>query len=60
MVQYYKDQPFAPDVNETENPPASAEPCVLSEFNKLRETLLTDNAEKDWASELRRYLNTME
>jgi len=60
MAQYYKNRPSAPDVNETENPPAFAEPRVLSEFDKLRETLLADDVEEGWASELRRYLNTME
>jgi hypothetical protein len=60
MAQYYKDRPSAPVVNETENPPASAEPRILSEFDKLHETLFTDDAEKGWASELHCYLNTME
>jgi hypothetical protein len=59
MAQYYKDQPSAPVVNKTENPPASAEPRVLSESDKLRRTLLTDNAEEGWASKLCCYLNTM-
>ena len=58
MVEYYKNRPSAPDV-ETENPSASTG-RVLSEFDKLRETLLNDDAEEGWASELRRYLNTME
>jgi len=60
MVQYYKNRPSAPGVNETENPSASTEPRILSEFDKLRETLLADNAEEGWASKLHRYLNTME
>jgi hypothetical protein len=51
---------YQTDVNKTENPPASAEPHVLSEFNKLCETLLTGNAEEGWASKLCCYLNTME
>lgn len=58
MAEYYKNRPSAPDV-ETENPSASTG-RVLSEFDKLRETLLNDDAEEGWASELRRYLNTME
>jgi hypothetical protein len=33
---------------------------ILSEFDKLRETLLTDDMEEGWASELRRYLSTMQ
>ena len=60
MAQYYKNWLSAPDVNETENPPASTEPHILSEFNKFHETLLADDAEKGWASKLCQYLNTME
>jgi hypothetical protein len=60
ITNIYKDQPSAPDVNKTENPTASTEPRVLSKFDKLRETLLTDNAEEGWASKLHHYLNTME
>jgi len=60
MAQYYKNQPSVPDVNKTENPPAPAEPHVLSQFDKLRKTLLTDDAEEGWASKLHCYLNTME
>ena len=37
-----------------------AEVRVLSEYDKLRETLLTDDAEEGWASKLRRYLYTMQ
>jgi hypothetical protein len=33
---------------------------VLSEFDRLRETLLTDDVEEGWASELRRYLGSMQ
>ncbi|PPQ73449.1 hypothetical protein CVT25_000097, partial [Psilocybe cyanescens] len=32
----------------------------LSEFDKHQETLLSDDAEEGWASELRRYLGTMQ
>jgi len=57
MAQYYKDCP-AQKAN-PENPPAvAAEVRVLSEFGKLCETLLTDDAEEGWASELRRYLGS--
>jgi hypothetical protein len=59
MVQYYKDRLSAPDVNKTENLPASAEPRVLSEFDKLCKTLLADDAEEGWASKLCCYFNTM-
>lgn len=33
---------------------------TLSEFDKHRETLLSDDTEEGWASELRRYLKTIE
>ena len=32
----------------------------LSDFDKHRQTLLMDNTEESWASELGRYLGTME
>ena len=38
-------------INPAEN---IADAPVLSEFDKLRETLLTADAEEGWASELRR------
>ena len=60
MVRYYGNWPSAPGVNKTVNPSASTEPSVLSEFDRLRKTLLADDAEEGWASELRRYLSTME
>ena len=59
MAQYYRNQSSVP-VNETENPLAPAEPHILSEFDKLHETLLADDAEEGWAPELCHYLNTME
>ena len=37
-----------------------AEVHILSEYDKLHETLLTDDAEEGWASELRCYLYTMQ
>lgn len=33
---------------------------TLSEFDKYRETLLSIDAEEGWASELRRYLSSMQ
>jgi hypothetical protein len=59
MAQYYENRPSVPDVNNIVNPLAAAEP-VLSEFDRLRQTLLVDDAEEGWASELRHYLSTME
>jgi len=58
MAEYYKNWPSAPDVK-MENPSASMG-RVLSEFDKLRDTLLADDAKEGWASKLRRYLNIME
>ena len=60
MSQYYNTRPPLPQtnaINPTEN---GADAPVLSEFDKLRETLLTADAEEGWASELRRYMSTMQ
>ena len=58
MAHYYK---YRPSANVLRNPSrdAASAPC-LSEFDKYRETLLTTDAEEGWASELRRYLSTMQ
>jgi len=66
MAQYYRNCPrvsdalaadvLAADVsidNVTHAP-------VLSEFDKHRKQLLTDDAQEGWVSELRRYLSTMQ
>ena len=62
MAEYYNQRPVT--VPERVNPGIPTvevrEVRVLSEFDRLRETLLTDDAEEGWASELRRYLNTMQ
>ena len=62
MAQYYNQRPvMIPQRANPENPMAEVcEVCVLSEFNKLCENLLTDDVEEGWASELRRYLHTMQ
>jgi hypothetical protein len=61
MAQYYDIRPSLPPqinaINPAENVPDAS---VLSEFDKLRETLLTADAEEGWASELRRYTSTMQ
>ena len=58
MAEYYRIRPSVAPI------PASAssrEPSItLSEFDKHRESLLIDDAEEGWASELRRYLGTMQ
>jgi len=64
MAQYYRDRPLAcPQQANTrlgDCANAAAKVPVLSEYDKLRETLLTDDAEEGWASELRRYLKSMD
>lgn len=58
MVTYYKTRslPATPNAAEINN----ATSLHVSEFDKHRETLLSDDAEEGWASELRRYLGTMQ
>jgi len=62
MAQYYKSRPSSnPLQTNTERPlDERVTAPIRSEFDKLRETLLTDDAEEGWASELRRYLGTMQ
>jgi hypothetical protein len=63
MANYYSNRPkltpavdILPEIN-AEEPQASK---ILSEFDKHRLTLLTADVEEGWASELRRYLGTMQ
>jgi len=62
MAQYYQDWSIAPlQQANTENcADAAVDAPVLSEFDKLRETLLTNDAEEGWASKLCQYLGTMQ
>lgn len=58
MAQYYQ---YCPSVIATQVDPNDVEEVTeLSEFDKHRQTLLADDAEEGWASELRRYLGTMQ
>src|SRR5271155_403658 len=62
MIQYYKTRPTPEDPN---IPSEDEDPTHLicndvSEFDKHRESLLSDDLEEGWASELRRYLGTMQ
>jgi hypothetical protein len=63
MAQYYRDRvalarPQQPTIrNRTDE---GADAPVLSDFDKHRQTLLTNDAEEGWAPELRRYLSTMQ
>ena len=60
MSQYYNTRPPLPQMNAINPAENIADAPVLSEFDKLRETLLTADAEEGWASELRRYTSTMQ
>jgi hypothetical protein len=58
MADYYRNHPIsALNVDEENNGENNA--TELSYFDKHRRTLLMDNT-KGWASELRRYLDTMQ
>lgn len=64
MAKYYNNRPIptsvggvnTPTANDAEEPQASD----MSEFDKHRISLLTADIEEGWASELRRYLSTMQ
>jgi hypothetical protein len=60
MSQYYAQRSAAPSFSPNEAPvePDSENTGEQSEFDKHRETLLSDDVEEGWASELRRYLGT--
>ncbi len=63
MVKYYKTRPSAIAIAKESagnNNPTSSTTCNLSEFDKHREKLLSDDTEEGWASELRRYLAGMQ
>lgn len=63
MAKYYNDRPQStpaidiPTTNDADEPQASE---MLSDFDKHRISLLTADVEEGWASELRRYLGTMQ
>jgi hypothetical protein len=63
MAEYYRNRPRVTvargvEVGIVANDVADAP--VLSEFDKHRKQLLTDDAQEGWVSELRRYLSTMQ
>jgi hypothetical protein len=68
MAQYYLTRLSAPShnkpsggsnhVNNSEDTDETLP--TLTDFDKHRETLLNDDQEEGWASELRRYLGTMQ
>jgi len=53
-----RDTPLAPSMNTSSATSTLA--AAMSEFDKHRETLLSDDLEEGWASELDRYLNMMQ
>jgi hypothetical protein len=59
MAEYYKNRPTAAATSTSTNRD-DAEMHTMSEFDRHRETLLSDDATEGWASELRRYLGTMQ
>jgi hypothetical protein len=66
MSKYYNDRPRPtavniPIANDAEEPETNLnQTSELSEFDKHRIGLLTADVEEGWASELRRYLGTMQ
>ena len=61
MAQYYQTHPsLIPVQMNTVDMENGAKAPMLSEFNKLCETLLTADAKEGWASELCHYLSTMQ
>jgi len=63
MAEYYKTRPSAVATAKGSAPNKDSTSSLarnLSEYDKHRETLLSDDAEEGWASELRRYLGGMQ
>jgi hypothetical protein len=69
MAQYYQTRPPTTSHNKTlggnsvsnsENADAILHGPIITDFDKHRETLLNDDKEEGWASELRRYTGTMQ
>jgi len=64
MAEYYHNRPstasIVPAVNMSSATSTSLAAHAMSEFDKHRETLLSDDLEEGWASELRRYISTMQ
>jgi hypothetical protein len=57
MAEYYSTRPPIAPTPVTSDPDPS---ITVSDFDKHRETLLADDIEEGWVSELRRYLETMQ
>ena len=59
MAEYYRNCPTSTTAN-IDMEKDTIDVTELSEFDKHCQTLLMDNAEKGWASELHCYLGTMQ
>lgn len=56
MAEYYNNRPSVAPASVTSN----SEPSIaLSEFDKHRESLLSNDIEEGWVAELRSYLETI-
>jgi hypothetical protein len=60
MARYYKDRPIVVAAATDSNDAEPQDAYELSDFDKHRETLLSEDAEEGWASKLRRYLGTVQ
>ena len=61
MSWYYETRPIsASNTRSKSAATAPGEAPILSKFNKHREQLLSEDAEEGWASELRRYISTVQ
>ena len=63
MATYYNNRPSAVTnsrVSNNKSVPVSTDAPALTEYDKHRRTLLSNDAEEGWASELRRYLGKVQ
>ena len=60
MAEYYKNSSSSTAVDIDMEKEGEDNDTQMSEFDKHHETLLMDDAKEGWASELRRYLGTMQ
>jgi len=60
MAHYYATYPTVNTAVPSASDEGDAATETISEFDKHREALLSDDSEEGWASELRRYLKTVE
>ena len=60
MYKYYQSRPSTVNGSAQTQAMTSSETATLSKFDKHRETLLSEDTEEGWASELQWYLSTMQ